>query len=326
VLKALHETTELSIPKKNFFSTVRAIWRLRKGQTHLLLLQPTQDVILPILFLKPFLSLKIIGDAFISLYDTYVCDRALARPWGIKAMYYFLLDWLLVHLSDVILCDTDENKEFFCTRFHADKNNVRVLPVAVDMDMMDNVMSKKLPHAREGEFHVLFCGYYIPLQGVEYIIEAANLLRADTHLYFTLIGSGQTRKHTEALAKQYGLHNVTFMDRVPYLELLALMRGADLSLGIFGQSAKAQRVIPNKVVEAASLGVPIVTGDNPPLARYFTGGKNIFFSRMADSADLAKTIREAYNTKELKEIGREGKRVAEAHFTTTQLKHILAHL
>lgn len=326
VLSEIHETTEREMPRGDFFACLRALWAVRNNYDALLILQPTQELILPLFVLKPFMRGEVIGDAFTSLYDTVIEDRALAGAMSLKAFYYAMLDRLLIAISDVLFFDTAEHEAYFRSKFVLGKRRTLVVPVAVDMAKMEHVTAKKLPHHHDGDFEVLFCGKFIPLQGIEHIIRAAALLRDEMHIHFTLLGNGQTYAAMQTLANDLLPLNLTWIERVPYDDLLAYTKGADLSLGIFGGSAKASRVISNKVVESLALGAPLVTLRNPPLTRLLKDGESVFFANPADPEDLAKTIRTAYNTKDLKAVGEAGKRVAARHMSEAHLKEILASL
>ena len=48
-----------------------------------------------------------------------------------------------------------------------------------------------------------------------------------------------------------------------------LIDNCDLALGIFGETLKAERAIPNKVVEALSMGIPTLTRHSPALNEFF---------------------------------------------------------
>jgi glycosyltransferase involved in cell wall biosynthesis len=74
-----------------------------------------------------------------------------------------------------------------------------------------------------------------------------------------MLGDGPIKG--ECMRRAQGLANVTFEPRLPYFELPARIHQADVLLGIFGTSAKAGRVIPNKVFQALACGRPVITRD-----------------------------------------------------------------
>lgn len=318
------EEAELTSERGSFFATLSVLRQKGDACDAILFIQPAQRLA-PFIFAYRFFSKKkIIGDAFTSIYDTFVFDRKLIGQMSPKAVYYFFLDWLFVHVCDVLLFDTEEHRDYFVKTFHISRTTELVVaPVSVDMEVMHAVEPQAFRDEPQA-FNVLFWGLYIPLQGVEYIIGAAAILKDHPHIRFTLIGSGQTKDAAVKLASELRLTNVSFLLRMPYPELLAATKAADLMLGIFGESEKAGRVIPNKVIDGMALGVPVVTGKNLPMGRCFTDSKNVFFCNMADADDLAKTILRAYNAENLREVGKGGQKVIEQYFCKTSLAQIFS--
>jgi glycosyltransferase involved in cell wall biosynthesis len=320
------EEAELRSERGSIFTALSILRKRGSGCDAVLFIQPAQRLA-PLIFLYRVLSgKKIVGDAFTSLYDTFVFDRKLIGRMSPKALYYFFLDWLFVHACDVLLFDTEEHRDYFVKTFHIGrKTELLIAPVSVDMDVMNAVEPQSFRDEPQA-FNVLFWGLYIPLQGVEYIIGAAAILKDHPHIRFTLIGSGQTKDAAVKLASELRLTNVSFLLRMPYPELLAATKVADLMLGIFGESEKAGRVIPNKVIDGMALGVPVVTGKNSPMSRCFTDSENIFFCRMADADDLAKTILRAYNAENLREVGKRGQEVVLERFSKVPLTQIFSSI
>jgi glycosyltransferase involved in cell wall biosynthesis len=68
------------------------------------------------------------------------------------------------------------------------------------------------------------------------------------------------------------------------------IREADLCLGIFGETGKASRVVPNKVYEAMAAGRPVITGDSPAARELLTNGTDCLLCRRGDPEALAEAI------------------------------------
>ena len=66
--------------------------------------------------------------------------------------------------------------------------------------------------------------------------------------------------------------NVDWVPWVEYERLPGEIQAAGCALGIFGTSAKAARVIPNKAFQALACGTPLVTADTPAARELLTDG------------------------------------------------------
>ncbi len=242
-------------------------------------------------------SKKIVWDAFYSLYDSWVMDRALVREKSLKAKYYWLLDWLSCKLSDNVLLDTDEHIKYFVKTFKIDQNRfIKVLVAST----ADKIMMDQGPKKNK-KFKIFFYGKYIPLQGIEYIIRAAKILENKADLEFDILGSGQEFKNIKKISKELQIKNINFINRVSYRELIGKMRRADICLGIFGKTDKAKRVIPNKIYDAIALGKPVITSNTPAIKELFEDKKDILLCNIADGKDLALKILELKNNFQLRE-------------------------
>jgi len=116
------------------------------------------------------------------------------------------------------------------------------------------------------KFIIGFHGKFIPLQGVQYIIKAAHLLADNEDIFFSIIGNGQTFKEATALAKKLNLKNIHFHGKLALEELPSHLRQFDVCLGIFGNTPKTQRVIPNKVYESIAMARPIISAKTPAMS------------------------------------------------------------
>lgn len=239
-----------------------------------------------------------VWDAFFSIYDTLVFDRKKVKPYSLRAFYYWFLDWFNSYLADKILLDTDEHIKYFSKTFNINRKKfIRVL-VGSDSDFF---YPRTDPRKEKEKFIIHFHGTYIPLQGVEYIIKAAGILRDYSDIVFRLIGDkGQTYNGIRNLANKMNLVNLEFLPTVKYEDLWKDILIADVCLGIFGNTRKAKRVIPNKVYEAIAMKKPVISGDSPAIREIFTDRENILLCKLADPEDLARKILELKRNEDLR--------------------------
>lgn len=263
----------------------------------------------------------IVFDPFLSLYNTEVEDRKQHAPYAPLAWLAKWRDYVSCHCADYLVFDTHEHKDYFYTRYHLDKPH-QVLRIGVD----EAVFHPRAPqHAQSTTTcEVLFYGTYIPLQGIDVILAAADRLRADTSIRFTLVGDGQERVRIVALAQALGLPNVTFVEPLPPEQLAERVSAADICLGIFDGQSKASHVVPNKVVQCAAMGKAIVTRRSPAVDRYFKDGDNARLIEPDDADALAQAIRElALEPQRRDQLGTKARAVFERAFSVAAQAEVM---
>lgn len=264
--------------------------------------------ILTRLFAKP-----LIFDAFISLYDTEVLDRKLVKEGSLKSKFYFHLDKLACMLSDVVLLDTKEHINYFHETFDVEKKKFRRIFIGAD----DSVFYPRKIEKENGTFTVAFHGTFIPLQGVQYIVKAAKLLEDHRDIRFEILGSGQTYAEIIELSRKLDVRNVIFKKPVTCEEVPNFMAKGDICLGIFGNTAKAKRVIPNKVFEVLAMEKPLITGDSPAIREAgIINQKNALLVEMANPKAIAEGILEIKKDEKLRnDIAKNGYKLFKENFT-----------
>jgi glycosyltransferase involved in cell wall biosynthesis len=86
------------------------------------------------------------------------------------------------------------------------------------------------------------------------------------------------------------VRSLEFRGAEPPNRLATTIQEADLCLGIFGETGKAARVVPNKVYEAMAAGKPVITGDSPAAREFLTDGVDCLLCRRGDPGALADAI------------------------------------
>ncbi|MEX2201005.1 MAG: glycosyltransferase [Dongiaceae bacterium] len=220
---------------------------------------------LDVLVLWPFARMRgipIVWDAFLSLHDTAVSDRAMVGRWNPVAGMLWLWDWLAARAASLVLLDTETHASWFARTFGLRSGRVAAVFVGVEPENFAPLQPP--PDNPDGRTRVLFYGQFIALHGIGTIVEAAS--RSDpAKLAWTLIGTGQEAPRVRRMLDARPVPNLEWIEWVPYAELRERIGAADICLGIFGQSGKAARVIPNKVFQILSCGRPLVTRDSPAM-------------------------------------------------------------
>ena len=250
--------------------------------------------LLDVLVLWSFAKLRgvpIVWDAFMSLYDTVVCDRGLLHRYHPLAFLIYTWEWLACRAADLIVLDTHAHAGLFRNLYGVAGEKLQVTLVGVEPEVFAEGKKKDLVgEFLNQNFTVLFYGQFIPLHGIDTIIEAARLLQAYS-VSFIIIGKGQEEKRIQEILAEHPLQNLKWIPWVEYPDLVNWIQRADICLGIFGDSAKASRVIPNKVFQIVTAGKPIITIDSPAIRELLSPEMDaVTLVRANDPVDLAAQI------------------------------------
>jgi glycosyltransferase involved in cell wall biosynthesis len=184
----------------------------------------------------------------------------------------FWLDKYSLRMADKIILDTNTMIQKFSKVYGVPKEKFFRLPLSVDTDYFKTISTTKA----QKKFLVVFYGTYIPLHGIEQIIKAAALVeKKQKDIDFLIMGYGQEYEKIQKLNRHLNLKNTRFIKQVSKKKLNEYYNQADIILGIFGKTQKAQEVIANKNYEAIAVGKPHITLDTPAIREYFTHEKNI---------------------------------------------------
>lgn len=217
----------------------------------------------------------LIFNPLVSLADTLVADRARFRPDSLAARALETIDRHAFRAADVVVADTEADADFFGGL--AGLGEVPVCFVGAEDRLFRPGWS---PPER---FVALFVGKLIPLQGVETILAAAG---EAPEIDFRVIGSGQLEGLLAGRPP-----NVEHVPWIEYERLPDEIRRAGCSLGIFGTSGKAQRVIPNKAFQAIACAAPLITADTPAARELLVDDESALLVPPGDASALARAVR-----------------------------------
>ncbi len=258
---------------------------------------------IPVILAKIFQRKPVVMDAFYSMYDAVVNDRKEVSRWSFRALKLLLLDWASIMLADYVITDTAEHANYWSSWLFVNPKKIFPLHLGVNDKIYFPLPEKEI----SAVFRVHFHGTYIPLQGIEKIVEAARILKDDPTVAFTFIGSGQLSKKIEALIAKYELKNIERIGRISPEDLNRHINKGDVVLGIFGDTEKTLRVIPNKVYEGMAARKALITMDSPAVREVFSDKELLMIGN--DGESIAKAIKHLQSDSTLRD------RLAEAGYT-----------
>ena len=248
-------------------------------------------------FLATLVARPVVFDPLAARYETKIIDRGRRPADSLTARWNRWIDALAFRLSDIVLADTAAHAAYYQSACGVPARKLVVVPVGYDDALFDpdraapDATRASAPATPGAAFTVLFFGSFLPLHGVEAVVEAARaVLRRDPAVRFRFIGSGDTWARARALASELGASNCSFEPWVPLTALPALIASADVALGIFGRTDKARRVVPHKVFQSLGMRRPVITARTPAVEEFFTHGENIWLCDEPYAETLAAAV------------------------------------
>jgi len=105
----------------------------------------------------------------------------------------------------------------------------------------------------EQGFIALYAGNMGEKQGLELVIEVADLLSEQRELFFVLCGEGAARARLQALVKEKQLENVQFLSLQPANKLAGMLSAANIHL-VVQKAHAADLVMPSKLTNILAVG------------------------------------------------------------------------
>lgn len=241
----------------------------------------------------------VVFDAFISLYEAVVEDRALVHPYSLRARLLKKLDVWSAKVADLVLLDTETHMEYYQKELGISNTDLLRVFVGGEENYFHPTGRKRETHER---IKVLFFGGFLPLHGADVIVKAIALLSHKDDLAFTFVGDGPEWKrcHDEAEGIK-GKVKVEWIKRwVSYSELRDIIEDADICLGIFGDNGKALRVIPCKVFNILAMRKPLITADTPAVREAIADRREAILVERNNPKALAQAIEELASDSELR--------------------------
>ena len=214
---------------------------------------------------------KLIVENHVSLYDNLLEERKKYNEGLQKAEKEMRRDKLALCQPDYIINTSNHEPEYWGKKLGItiDQDKVFIAPL---------FGSSRLVHQKifmqNGILQICWWGSFLPLHGLENIIEAMKLLK-EREVKFTCNLFGINNSEYNVYAEEIRIAQLDYSvflrkDLTFYDDSLPryLVENCDLALGIFGNTDKAHNTFPTKLVESLSMGIPTLTMNSLALQEF----------------------------------------------------------
>lgn len=227
----------------------------------------------------------VITDFFISVYDTLVFDRKKIKNGTYSANLLRWIDKYTIQNSNYLIVDTITHGNYFIEEFNAKKENIFVLYLEADEKFYHRMCIGK-PERYKDKYLIVYFGSILPVQGVNVVLDAINILKGYKDIFFCIIGP------IEGKFKKAETDNVEYISWLSQNDLAKYIGYADLCLaGHFSREVpKARRTIPGKAYIYEKMGKKMILGDSPANRELFKDDGKHFFVPLGDVNALSNKI------------------------------------
>jgi glycosyltransferase involved in cell wall biosynthesis len=177
-------------------------------------------------------------------------------PKLVQSIYNATVAKMTFDAADKIICYTDIEKSEMIG-FGVKPEKIAVIHNGIDTD--------RFTPPKEPNFNkknLLWIGRYVPGKGVEYLIEAFNLLKQKhPDAFLTMVGGGPQKEKIIERINELNLQNsIVIKDFIPNSEIVHLYHNSSVLL-----LSSLREGVPRVILEAMACGVPVVCTRLPHL-------------------------------------------------------------
>ena len=265
----------------------------------------------------------LIYDHMMSPYDSLVNETGRVRKGGLLAGLIRFYERSILMASDLVLTDTDAHRLYFQDLFQIGEGRIAAVPVAAD----EEVFQPTKQAAPDEPFEVLYFGSFLPLHGMDVILEAAAALK-DLPVHITLIGGNRLDLSAfHRKVQEFRLGNVSHVGWVDFEDLPGYIARSHIGLGgPFGGTGQARRVITGKTFQFLAMAKPVIVGEIEQDCG-FIDKVNCLLVPQGNPGALAQAISWAFqHPAELGQMGRRGYELYRERYSIQQVSGRLKEL
>jgi glycosyltransferase involved in cell wall biosynthesis len=224
-------------------------------------------------------NIPLIFDPLISSWDKSINERKKFNSNSFLSKILLKKESKLFSKANIVIADTFAHKKFFYEKFNIQEEKIKVVFVGAEEALF--IPGKKNNNNEIKE--ILFYGSFLELHGINSIIKASKI-KKNNKIIWTIIGD------KKKFPNYKNLNNINFENFVPYEKLANRINQADVLLGIFSESEKANNVIPNKVFQALACGKPVITRKSNAYPTFALRNTGMFFVNPSKPTEIYNNV------------------------------------
>jgi len=203
------------------------------------------------------------------------------------------------------------------------EDRVELVPNGIDPALFvpqDRMNEKRERLGIGGSFLVSYIGTHGMAHGLEYVVEAAHLLRDRAHIHFLFIGDGAQKEFVVRRSEELGVERITFLPPQPKEDIPAWQAASDLSLVSLLNLPVFTTVLPSKMFEIMASSRPVLLigkGESADLLEEARCGLVLDSNDPQCIADAIQNL--AASPEKCREYGENGRAYVLKHFVRNEL-------
>jgi glycosyltransferase involved in cell wall biosynthesis len=174
---------------------------------------------------------------------------------------------------------------------------------------------------QKDDFIILYAGIFGFAQGLETVIEAANILQDKQHIKFILVGNGPERLSLINLTQKRKIKNIIFIENLPRNEIPEIIAACNAYVVPLKKLDIFNSAIPSKLFEPLAIGKPIILGVDGEARKIFIEKSNCgLYYEPENPVDLARCVMLfAQNEKLAQQLGENGRKYIKSNFDRSKI-------
>jgi len=199
-----------------------------------------------------------------------------------------------------------------------DAGKIIFIPTGVDYPSYRDATPDKQWRAdlgMSGTMLAIYVGAHGPSNGLDYLLDAAELLDAADGIRMVLIGDGADKPHLMAEARRRKLESITFLPPERRSEVPGILKASDVALLIDKVVPGSEYGLPNKFFDYLAAGLPTISNTPAELWIYLKKhdcGVLVDSEQPRELADALRAFRDS--PERAKQMGHNARELCEAQF------------